>query len=44
MTVAEELILGLQTLVLGMAVTFVGLAILRSHDPYGPLQTAIAWS
>jgi sodium pump decarboxylase gamma subunit len=29
MTVAEELILGLQTLVLGMAVTFVGLAILQ---------------
>ncbi|MDD2201544.1 MAG: OadG family protein [Firmicutes bacterium] len=29
MTVAEELILGLQTLVLGMAVTFVGLAVLQ---------------
>ncbi len=29
MTVGEELILGLQTLVLGMVVTFIGLAILQ---------------
>lgn len=29
MSIAEELILGLQTLVLGMAVTFAGLAILQ---------------